>query len=39
MCNMFDVTKFKKFFEKKQWCKGPKIDEKVTSLSVLARAI
>ena len=35
MCNMFDVIKFKKFFEKKkQWCKGPKIDEKVTHLNV-----
>ena len=36
MRNMFDVIKFKKFFEKKkkQWCKGPKIDEKVTSLNV-----
>ena len=40
MRNMFDVIKFKKFFEKKkkQWCKGPKIDEKVTSLNVEVHA-
>ena len=36
MCYMFNVIKFKKFFEKKKkrkWCKGPKTDEKVTSLN------
>ena len=40
MCNMFDVIKFKKFFEKKtkQCSKGPKIDEKVTSLNVEVHA-
>ena len=37
MSNMFDVIKFKKFFEKKkQWYKGPKIDE--TSLNVEVHA-
>ena len=41
MCIIFDVIKFKKFFQKKtnkqtkekQCCKGQKIDEKVTSLN------
>ena len=41
---MFDVIKFKKFLEKKkkqkkkQWCKGPKTDEKVASLNVEVHA-
>ena len=42
MCNMFIVIKFitlKKFFgKKKQWRKGPKADEKVTSLNVEVHA-
>ena len=39
MCNMFDVIKFKKFFEKKKkMAQGLKIDEKVASLNVEVHA-
>ena len=32
MCNMSDIIRSS--LKKKNWCKGPKIDEKVTSLNV-----